>query len=135
MAGSWPDISGSGRIYSGLTRSWSDMIKLHIAGSLPGIPRFCSYSSGLRYIEKNVLESILNTLLMNDKSKDTAKARQDLKRLGIESGLWLGQTKNGKCSKPQATYSFTLENKKKGFVSSSKELNYQMGSDPTSSTK
>ncbi|GJS14731.1 hypothetical protein Tco_0409203 [Tanacetum coccineum] len=50
---------------------------------------------------------------MNDKSKNTAKARQDLKRLGIRSGLWLGQTKNGKCSKPQAAYSFTPENKKK----------------------
>ncbi|GJU11212.1 hypothetical protein Tco_1133608 [Tanacetum coccineum] len=58
------------------------------------------------HIEKNVLESILNTLLMNDKSKDTAKARQDLKSLGIRSGLWLGQNKNGKCSKPQAAYSF-----------------------------
>ncbi|GJT23255.1 reverse transcriptase domain-containing protein [Tanacetum coccineum] len=54
------------------------------------------------HIEKNVLESILNTLLMNEKSKDTAKARQDLKSLGIRSGLWLGQNKNGKCSKPQA---------------------------------
>ncbi|GJT45228.1 transposon ty3-I gag-pol polyprotein [Tanacetum coccineum] len=46
--------------------------------------------------------AILNTLLMNDKSKDTAKARQDLQMLGIRSGLWLGQTKNGKCLKPQA---------------------------------
>ncbi|GKC68973.1 zinc finger, PHD-type containing protein, partial [Tanacetum coccineum] len=67
----------------------------------------------IMHIEKNVLESILNTLLMNDKSKDTAKARQDLKRLGIRSGLWLGQNKNGKCSKPQAAYSFTPENRKK----------------------
>ncbi|GKD57405.1 hypothetical protein Tco_1290792, partial [Tanacetum coccineum] len=50
---------------------------------------------------------------MNDKSKDTAKARQDLKRLGIRSGLWLGQNKNEKCSKPQAAYSFTPEDKKK----------------------
>ncbi|GJX06632.1 hypothetical protein Tco_0194564 [Tanacetum coccineum] len=65
------------------------------------------------YIEKNVLKSILNTLLMNDKSKDTAKARQDLKRLGIQSGLWLGQNKNKKCSKPQAVYSFTPEDRKK----------------------
>ncbi|GJT57079.1 hypothetical protein Tco_0992133 [Tanacetum coccineum] len=55
-----------------------------------------------RHIEKNVLESILNTLLMNDKSKDTTKARQDLKRLGIRSGLWLGQNKNGKSRKPSA---------------------------------
>ncbi|GJZ77581.1 hypothetical protein Tco_0642253 [Tanacetum coccineum] len=65
------------------------------------------------HIEKNVLESILNTLLMNDKSKDTAKARQDLKILGIRSGLWLGQNKNGKCSKPQDAYSFTPEDRKK----------------------
>ncbi|GJZ78413.1 hypothetical protein Tco_0643250 [Tanacetum coccineum] len=50
---------------------------------------------------------------MNDKSKDTAKARQDLKRLGIRSCLWLGQNKNEKCSKPQAAYSFTPEDKKK----------------------
>ncbi|GKF66531.1 hypothetical protein Tco_0193048, partial [Tanacetum coccineum] len=31
---------------------------------------------------------------MNDKSKDTAKAIQDLQMLGIRSGLWLGQTKD-----------------------------------------
>ncbi|GJU68256.1 F-box domain containing protein [Tanacetum coccineum] len=49
---------------------------------------------------------------MNGKSKDTTKARQDLKRLGIRSGLWLGQNKNGKCSKPQAAYSFTPEKEK-----------------------
>ncbi|GJS30699.1 hypothetical protein Tco_0491319 [Tanacetum coccineum] len=65
------------------------------------------------YIEKNVLESILNTLLMNDKSKDTTKARQDLKRLGIRSGLCLDQNKNRKCSKPQAAYCFTPEDRKK----------------------
>ncbi|GJV05243.1 hypothetical protein Tco_1338812 [Tanacetum coccineum] len=67
----------------------------------------------IMHIEKKVLETILNTLLMNDKSKDTAKARQDLQMLGIRSGLWLGQTKNGKCLKPQAAYSFTPENQKK----------------------
>nr|GFA53256.1 hypothetical protein [Tanacetum cinerariifolium] len=43
----------------------------------------------------------------------TVKARQDLQRLGIRSGLWLGQTENGKCLKPQAAYSFTPENQKK----------------------
>nr|GEV08097.1 hypothetical protein [Tanacetum cinerariifolium] len=64
------------------------------------------------HIEKNMLESILNTLLMNDKSKDTTKARQDLKRLGIRSGLWHGQNKNEKCSKPQAAYSFAPEDRK-----------------------
>nr|GFA63728.1 hypothetical protein [Tanacetum cinerariifolium] len=44
---------------------------------------------------------------------DTVKARQYLQRLGIRSGLWLGQSKNGKCLKPQAAYSFTPENQKK----------------------
>nr|GEX41298.1 hypothetical protein [Tanacetum cinerariifolium] len=67
----------------------------------------------IMHIEKNVLEAILNTLLMNDKSNDTAKARQDLQMLGIRSGLWLGQTKNEKCLKPQTAYSFTPENRKK----------------------
>ncbi|GKA72203.1 hypothetical protein Tco_0778419 [Tanacetum coccineum] len=67
----------------------------------------------IMHIEKNMLEAILNTLLINDKSKDTAKARQDLQVLGIQCGLWLGQTKNRKCLKPQAAYSFTPENRKK----------------------
>ncbi|GKB11449.1 hypothetical protein Tco_0845372 [Tanacetum coccineum] len=43
------------------------------------------------------------------------KARQDLKRMGIRSGLWLGQNKNGKCSKPQVAYSFTPDNRKKFY--------------------
>ncbi|GJZ71299.1 zinc finger, PHD-type containing protein [Tanacetum coccineum] len=75
------------------------------------------YNLDIMHIKKNVLEAILNTilntLLMNDKSKDTAKAIQDLQRLGIRSGLWLGQTKNGKCLKPQAAYYFTPEDRKK----------------------
>ncbi|GJT23932.1 retrotransposon protein, putative, ty3-gypsy subclass [Tanacetum coccineum] len=50
---------------------------------------------------------------MNDKSKYTTKARQDLKNMGIQSELWLGQNKNEKCSKPQAKYPFTPENRKK----------------------
>nr|GEV58037.1 hypothetical protein [Tanacetum cinerariifolium] len=44
---------------------------------------------------------------------DTAKARQDLQRLSIRSGLWFGQTKNRKCLKPYVVYSFTPENRKK----------------------
>nr|GEX87562.1 hypothetical protein [Tanacetum cinerariifolium] len=35
----------------------------------------------IMHIKKNMLEAILNTLLMNDKSKDTAMARQDLHRI------------------------------------------------------
>ncbi|GJU27268.1 reverse transcriptase domain-containing protein [Tanacetum coccineum] len=46
------------------------------------------------HIERNVLESFLGTLLMNDKSKDTTKARQDLKTLGIRKELWFGKNQN-----------------------------------------
>ncbi|GKA92067.1 hypothetical protein Tco_0813992, partial [Tanacetum coccineum] len=67
----------------------------------------------IMHIEKNVLEAILNTLLKNDKSKNTAKARQDLQRLGIRRPLWLTKNHKGKIVKPQATYSFTLEDRKK----------------------
>nr|GEZ98473.1 hypothetical protein [Tanacetum cinerariifolium] len=69
-----------------------------------------------------------------DAATDTTKARQDLKILGIRKELWLSQNKNRKCSKPHAKYSFTPDNRK-SFVSSSKELNYQMGSYPTLSKK
>ncbi|GJZ88540.1 putative ribonuclease H-like domain-containing protein [Tanacetum coccineum] len=56
---------------------------------------------------------LIRTYIMNEKSKDTTKARQDLKRLGIQSGLWLDQNKNGKYTKPQAAYSFTPGDRKK----------------------
>ena len=65
------------------------------------------------HIEKNVFESVLNTLLMNDKSKDTLKARQDLKTLGVRKELWLVDKGNGKFDKPHPKYSFTPENRKR----------------------
>ncbi|GJZ50268.1 hypothetical protein Tco_0604458 [Tanacetum coccineum] len=72
-----------------------------------------------------MLEAILNTLLMNDKSKDIAKARQDLKRLGIRNWLVAWHTKNGKCQKPQLRNSFKPENKKV-LSDSSRGVNYQI---------
>ncbi|GJR57660.1 hypothetical protein Tco_1499822 [Tanacetum coccineum] len=59
--------------------------------------------------KKNVLESLLGTLLMNDKSKDTNKARQDLEELKIRSELWLSKKGNGKFIKPHPKYSFPPE--------------------------
>ncbi|GJQ89026.1 CACTA transposable element, partial [Tanacetum coccineum] len=41
------------------------------------------------HIEKNALEALLNTLLQNDKTKDTVKARQDLETLKVRKELWL----------------------------------------------
>ncbi|KAI3793975.1 hypothetical protein L1987_36599 [Smallanthus sonchifolius] len=58
------------------------------------------------HVEKNVCESLLGTLLMNDKSKDTHKAHKDLENMGIRHNLWLTQ-KNNKLYQPQAPYSFT----------------------------
>ncbi|XP_071741912.1 uncharacterized protein [Rutidosis leptorrhynchoides] len=65
------------------------------------------------HIEKNVLEAILGTLLMNDKSKDTHNARVDLEKLGIREYLWLkpktAGKKDGKFLKPHAQYSLNSE--------------------------
>ncbi|KAM0037404.1 hypothetical protein Hdeb2414_s0013g00402531 [Helianthus debilis subsp. tardiflorus] len=57
------------------------------------------------HVEKNVCESLLGTLLMNEKSKDNYKARQDLKNMGIRPHLWLTE-KNNKFYQPHAPYSF-----------------------------
>nr|GEU83235.1 hypothetical protein [Tanacetum cinerariifolium] len=63
-------------------------------------------------IKRNVLIVLNLTKRSIFTSLNTAKAIQDLKRLGIRSGLCLRQTKNGKCSKPQAAHSFTPKNRK-----------------------
>jgi hypothetical protein len=65
------------------------------------------------HVEKNVCESLLGTLLMNEKSKDTLKARQDLKDWGIRKSLWLKETPNKKVTKPQASYSFKPNERQK----------------------
>nr|GEZ11580.1 hypothetical protein [Tanacetum cinerariifolium] len=77
------------------------------------------------HIEKNVLESLLGTLLMNGKSKDTIKARQDLEDWGIRKDLWLVEKGSRKFKKPHPKYTFTPDNRKNS-VNSSKELDYLM---------
>ncbi|GJZ59375.1 reverse transcriptase domain-containing protein, partial [Tanacetum coccineum] len=66
----------------------------------------------IMHIEKNVLEAILNTLLMNDKSKDTAKARRgNLKIVGsfkLSSFREL-KRKIKKRTKPEKTLNVPLE--------------------------
>ncbi|GKC56563.1 hypothetical protein Tco_1084161, partial [Tanacetum coccineum] len=64
------------------------------------------------HIEKNALEALLNTLLQNDKSKDTLKARQNLETLRVQKELWLVKKPNRKFKKPYPKYSFTPENEK-----------------------
>ncbi|GKB88718.1 hypothetical protein Tco_0960990, partial [Tanacetum coccineum] len=50
---------------------------------------------------------------MNDKSKDTNKARQYLEELGIRNELWLTKKGNEKFLKPHPKYSFTPEKRRK----------------------
>jgi hypothetical protein len=52
------------------------------------------------HIEKNVCESLLNTLLMNEKSKDTIKATKDLEEMNIRPELWLTTNSRNKVLKP-----------------------------------
>ncbi|GKD34332.1 uncharacterized protein Tco_1249841, partial [Tanacetum coccineum] len=63
------------------------------------------------HIEKNISESFMGTLLMNDKSKDTLKARKDFKKLGIRKELWLADNGKGQLLKPHPQYSFTNEDR------------------------
>ncbi|XP_071714966.1 uncharacterized protein [Rutidosis leptorrhynchoides] len=67
------------------------------------------------HIGKNVLEAILCTLLMNDKSKYTHNARVDLEKLGIRKDLWLKpktkSKKDGQFFKPLPKYSLKPEDR------------------------
>nr|GEZ31211.1 hypothetical protein [Tanacetum cinerariifolium]GEZ31239.1 hypothetical protein [Tanacetum cinerariifolium] len=85
-------------------------------------------------IEKNMLESLLGTLLMNEHSKDMIKARQDLEDNDIRLELWLVNNGNGKFLNLIPS---TLSNLKteQNFANTSKELNYLMSLDPARSIK
>ena len=63
------------------------------------------------HVEKNVGESLLGTSMMNDKSKDTSNAREDLKNLNIRRNQWL-QKKGNKFTRPHASYSFKKPDRK-----------------------
>ncbi|XP_060970000.1 uncharacterized protein LOC133037170 [Cannabis sativa] len=61
------------------------------------------------HVEKNVCDSLLGTILDNDKSKDTTNARHDLKKMGIRESLWIYEDVNGRQMKPHAPYVLTRE--------------------------
>lgn len=64
------------------------------------------------HIEKNICESLVGTLLNIDgKIKDTIKARQDLKDMGIQKELHLKPQSNGYL-KPHPCYSLTLKERR-----------------------
>ncbi|KAM6574759.1 hypothetical protein CsatA_023086 [Cannabis sativa] len=63
------------------------------------------------HVEKNVCDSILGTLLDNDKSKDTTNARQDLKNMRIRQSLWIFEDARKRLLKPHAPYVLTANDK------------------------
>ena len=64
------------------------------------------------HVEKNVCESVVNTLLnIVGKTKDTEKARLDLVDMKIRNELHL-QLKGNKLLKPHACYTLTLEERR-----------------------
>ncbi|XP_060962267.1 uncharacterized protein LOC133032365 [Cannabis sativa] len=65
------------------------------------------------HVEKNVCDSLLGTILDNDKSKDTTNARHDLKKLGIREWLWIYEDDNDKLMKPHAPYVLKADEKLK----------------------
>jgi hypothetical protein len=63
------------------------------------------------HIEKNICESILGTLLgINDKTKDSEKARLDMQHLGIKKDQH-PVIKNDKYSLPPSMYSLARSRK------------------------
>ncbi|KAM6580121.1 hypothetical protein CsatA_003895 [Cannabis sativa] len=65
------------------------------------------------HVEKNVCDSLLGTILDNEKSKDTTNARHDLKKLGIRERMWIYEDDNGKLMKPHAPYVLKADEKLK----------------------
>ncbi|XP_052625778.1 uncharacterized protein LOC111885117 [Lactuca sativa] len=57
------------------------------------------------HVQTNVSKSFVGTLLKNENSKDTQKAREDLENWGIRDNLWL-QKNNNKIMQPHPDYSF-----------------------------
>ncbi|XP_042415329.1 uncharacterized protein LOC122004519 [Zingiber officinale] len=64
------------------------------------------------HIEKNICDALVDTLFnIDEKSKDTFKARLDLQDMGIRSELHLKKV-GDKFSKPYASYTLTLEERR-----------------------
>ncbi|WMV50469.1 hypothetical protein MTR67_043854 [Solanum verrucosum] len=66
------------------------------------------------HIEKNYFDNLFNTVIdVNGKTKDNVKARMDLPEYCRRKELWLQEKQNNKFFKPKASYSFTLDQKRK----------------------
>ncbi|XP_062085859.1 exocyst complex component EXO70H1-like [Humulus lupulus] len=60
------------------------------------------HNQDVMHVEKNVYDSLLGTLLDNDKYKGTNNARHDLKKMGCRKELWIYEDENKKLLKSHA---------------------------------
>ena len=66
------------------------------------------------HIEKNNFDNLFNTIMdVNGKTKDNVKAKLDLPEHCGQPELYLQESANNKLLKPKASYSFTMEHKRK----------------------
>jgi hypothetical protein len=85
------------------------------------------------HVTKNVFDNIIGTLLdVPRKMKDGLKSRNDLVQFGLRSKLHPMLRVNGKHYLPPSSYSLTVEEKKKHFVSACVGCEYPQVFHPTS---
>ncbi|XP_035845327.1 uncharacterized protein LOC118491566 [Helianthus annuus] len=109
LPGKHPDFGGRRITRSDFELNWSKrsiFFDLEYWSSLQ-----LKHNLDVMHIEKNVCDSLLGTLLMNDKSKDTPNARSDLEKLNIRPSQWLKQL-GGKFLSPHPKYSFKSDDRK-----------------------
>ncbi|KAH7849057.1 hypothetical protein Vadar_012326 [Vaccinium darrowii] len=79
------------------------------------------------HIAKNICENLYGTMLgIDGKNKDTYKARDDLKQMGIRSELHLQVSQNGSIVKPRAMYTLDSQQAEK-FYEFLKSISYPDG--------
>ena len=59
------------------------------------------------YIEKNVFDNIMYTMIYSDRTKDNEKIRMDLEEYYRRPELNLQPLRDGRCSKPKVSYTWT----------------------------
>ena len=68
------------------------------------------------HIEKNICESLIGIILnIIGKTKDTVKARLDLKDLGIKEELQLRED-GGSCEMPHARYTLSIKKRRPSMI-------------------
>ncbi|WVZ71512.1 hypothetical protein U9M48_020091 [Paspalum notatum var. saurae] len=94
----------------GHVRIWTRMVSLW---KLPYWKKLkLRHNLDVMHIEKNICESLIGTILnISGKTKDTVKARLDLKDLGIKKELQFREDGDS-CEMPHARYTLSTEQKK-----------------------